>query len=411
MTDASARRERARHLSEAKRHDLAERELREALALDPEDGDSHAALAWCLHELERTPAALEHARAALAAQPGNARFHQLHAALLERLGRGREALAAIGAARRLAPEDAAIHGECARINLALGNWRTALEACDRSLALQPQQGDVHGMRTMALIQLDRARESEAAAATALAAEPDALVPHLAAAWAHLNAGRWREAEAGFREALRLDPGNASARSGFLASLRLALPLARLPDHVARPLAFIGILGLPALAWSVTSSSPVPSDPWLRWTAVAFTALCLLPFATLPLSDAWVCRSAVGRSLLQPDQRRSAALMTAAALGAVLLAGRALATGGLLAPALAVALLAVPISFSTHPANVDHRRIVGLMMPVFIAGAALVLAVHGGAVAWPAHATTICYLWAVVAWLLLAPNLFSLRSTA
>jgi Flp pilus assembly protein TadD len=65
----NAHRERARQLIELKKFDLAEQELRAALALEPNDASSHAALASCLLERKAIFQALSEAETAVGLEP------------------------------------------------------------------------------------------------------------------------------------------------------------------------------------------------------------------------------------------------------------------------------------------------------------------------------------------------------
>ena len=59
--------------------------------------------------------------------------------------------------------------------------------------------------------------------------------------------------------------------------------------------------------------------------------------------------------------------------------------------------------NTVPTPAMHN---GDFSALLAGGAALVLAVYGGLIPWPARQTSAWYLWAVIAWMFLAPSLLA-----
>ena len=74
--------ERAVLLYQQSRHDLAEAELRQALAHDPQDAYAHALLALCLAAREKFDAAIAEARQAIHLAPDFPFAHYAHARVL-----------------------------------------------------------------------------------------------------------------------------------------------------------------------------------------------------------------------------------------------------------------------------------------------------------------------------------------
>src|SRR5258708_19244428 len=66
---------RAQLLLQQGRYEMAEQDLRQALAIDPEDGRVHALLAICLPESKRFDEALESGRKAVGLAPDNSFCH------------------------------------------------------------------------------------------------------------------------------------------------------------------------------------------------------------------------------------------------------------------------------------------------------------------------------------------------
>src|SRR4029077_11267359 len=85
--------QRGRLLFQQSRYDLAEAELRQALAEDPNDAYAHALLAMCLAEREEFPDATAEARQAIHLEPDSPFTHYVLAQVLHDRHHNAEALA------------------------------------------------------------------------------------------------------------------------------------------------------------------------------------------------------------------------------------------------------------------------------------------------------------------------------
>lgn len=210
--------EAGRQLILARRPEMAERELRGWLAMNPEDPFGHAMLAWCLAQLERKDEAVQAAGEAVRLAPDWAYVHGVMGEVCLNVGRQRQAEEAARTALALDPNDAGYYAilAAALLNQPL-RFKTgaALRAAEAGLAVDPDDADCARLRTQALLRLGRRREARQAAAYALKTAPDASEAHAAAGWVELAAGGDRaRSRAHLREALRMDPENRDAARGL-----------------------------------------------------------------------------------------------------------------------------------------------------------------------------------------------------
>ena len=224
---------RAQLLLQQGRYELAEKELRQALATDPEDEMSHALLAICLPELKQFAEAVESGKRAVGLSPDNSFCHYAlalawfrhddHASnkltLFSVRKEYKAAETAIQEAIRLDPYEAHYFSLLASIKLARRDWQGALTAAEQGLQIDPQDVTCTNCRATALVKLGRQEEAGETLETALAEDPEDSHTHANRGWALLHAGKPKEALEHFKEALRIDPTNAWAQAGIVEALK------------------------------------------------------------------------------------------------------------------------------------------------------------------------------------------------
>ena len=215
----SVNRERAFVLFDQHRYELAERELRQALAQDPGDPTAHALLALCLSEQERFAEAEAQARSAVGRGPDLGLVHYALARVLYDRNRMDEAATAVEEAIRHEPEEAPYFSLLAAIHHDERRWKKSLEAADQALALDPEHPGALNLRAMVLRKLGRDREAADTIEGALARDPESAVTHANQGWGTLQRGNPAGALESFREALRLDPTLETARLGVIEALK------------------------------------------------------------------------------------------------------------------------------------------------------------------------------------------------
>ena len=211
--------ERALLLFQQSRHEMAEGELRQALAADPQDAYAHALLALCLAHREKFSEATDEARQAIHLAPDFSFAHYAHASVLDDRNRFAGALTAINEAIRLDPEDADYHALLGSIHFQERRWADALSAAEQGLQFNPEHVGCTNLRAMAMVKLGRKGDAGRTIDSALAKNPDNALTHANQGWTLLEHGDSKKAAEHFREALRLDPQNEWARQGIIESLK------------------------------------------------------------------------------------------------------------------------------------------------------------------------------------------------
>lgn len=211
--------QRAALLLDQSRFDLAEAEVRQALAAEPQDAWAHAMLALCLVQRRQYQAATDEAHQAIHLAPDFPFAHYTLANILNERDRPHEAVAALSEAIRLNPSDADYLALLAQIRLGQKRWSESLEASERGLQLDSENVSCTNLRAIALVKLGRRKEAGLTIDAALARDPSNPTTHANQGWTLLESGEAAKALDHFREALRLDPENEWARRGIVEALK------------------------------------------------------------------------------------------------------------------------------------------------------------------------------------------------
>lgn len=363
---------RGQLLLERSRPDLAEPELRGALAADPDDWLGHALLAICLRDMERLPEATSEAESAIRLAPDLAFSHYAMATILHARERLDEAARAIDEALRLDPQDADYYARLAAIRLDQRRWQDALDAAERGLQTEPEHVGCNNLRAMALVQLGRRDEAGVTIAGALARDPANAVTHANQGWTLLHAGDYLGASNHFREALRLDPNSAWARDGIVEALkarnpiyavllRYSLWMSRLSGRAQWAVILVGFFGYRFLA-GIERTTPSLSVVLLP-LMIAYVIFALLTWIGDPVFTLLLRLDPFGRLAVTEEQRRTSTWVGAALLGGLLSLVLVFTLSGLssgLLAGLSVAALSVPLSAIPRiPSGWPRRTMIGL----------------------------------------------------
>ncbi len=210
--------ERARILIDQSRHDLAERELLNELAIEPDCPYSHAIYALCLAKRKDYERPMEEAETAVRLAPYLAYTHVVMANVLCDRDLIDEAHTAITEAIRLDPENPHHYALSAHIYNRQQSWQEALEATDVGLRLNAEDAGCRNVRAFTLMKLGRHQEADAILNATLAKNPEDAVALASRGWALLERKQPARATMPFREALRLDPHDEWARAGLLQAV-------------------------------------------------------------------------------------------------------------------------------------------------------------------------------------------------
>lgn len=301
--------DRALLLYQQSRYDLAEQELRQALADEPSNARTHALLALCLSDRKDHAVATREAEEAIHLGPDVPFSYYALAYTLYHRNRLPEAEAAIAQALELAPWEADYHSLLASIRFEQRRWSDALEAAERGLELDAEHAGCTNLRAMALVKLGRRTEAGDALGHALRRDPDDALTHANQGWTLLEQGQPEKALEHFREALRLEPTLEWAREGIVTALkakhwlyrqmlRYFLWMRRLSGR-AQWGVIIGLL----IAQQVLTSSAIPPAlaPFaeiLFWGLIVFV---VLTWTADPLFNLLLRLNRFGRLALSPQQ--------------------------------------------------------------------------------------------------------------
>jgi tetratricopeptide (TPR) repeat protein len=336
------------------RPDLAERELRQALAVDPNDPYAHALLAVTLRELERLPEATTEAQTAIHLAPDDPLPHYALATVLHARDRIDEALTAIEEAIRLSPDRADYYARLSAIRLDQRRWADALSAAERGLEIDPEHVACNNLRAMALVQMGRRTEAGVTIATTLARDPDNSVTHANQGWTLLHAGDATGASTHFREALRLDPTSAWAREGIVEALKARNPIyavllrytlwmARLSNRGQWIVVLVGFFGYRFLAGILRTNPSLA--PVIVPLMVAYGLFALMTWIGDPVFTLLLRLDSFGRHAVTEEQ-----IARSNWVGLALLAG-------------AIGFVAVFITAGVSEALVAGLALAGLSIPL------------------------------------------------
>ena len=210
---------RARQLIQQHRWDLAEKDLRLALAEHPDDSYALALLALCLNEREEYAEARRIAKQAILFDPETPFTHYVLAATLHAQNHFAEAETAIREALRLDSFNPQYHAMLAQIAFAQRRWQPALDAANDGIAIDPEDDDCVNLRALAMVKLGLKQDAHAEIRSALERDPENAYTHANLGWTLLEKGESQKAMEHFREALRIDPESEWARHGIVEAMK------------------------------------------------------------------------------------------------------------------------------------------------------------------------------------------------
>jgi tetratricopeptide (TPR) repeat protein len=302
--------QRAQLLIQQSRHELAEAELRQALAAEPQDAYSHALLGLCLAQRESFKEATAEAQQAIHLQPDLPFAHYAHARVLYKRNRYDEALVAIEEAIRLDPADSDYFALLSGIHFDEARWQEALDAAEQGLRFEPEHIGCTNLRAMAMVKLGRKTQAGETIRTALSKNPESALTHANQGWTLLEQGDPKKAAEHFREALRLDPENEWARRGMVEALKarnivyaLILKYFLWMSHFSRRGQWGIILGgyFGARLLGIISAERPELAPWLLPLRILYVCFALMTWMAAPFFNLLLRLNRFGRLVLSREQ--------------------------------------------------------------------------------------------------------------
>ncbi|WP_158581418.1 tetratricopeptide repeat protein [Actinomadura spongiicola] len=349
--------ERALLLLDLRRPADAEREVRKALAGDPDNVDLHLILARALSRRGDTTGALDAVNHAIGLNPGFWYGHWVAGDVLSHAAREREALVAFHNALACDAEKPLIYEGIARGHYVLGEWRQTVQAAERGLRLEPDDLFLHEIIGCAFSKLgDHARACEHAA-RALRIDPESASAHRTYGMVARDAGDREAAIEAFREAMRLAEDPRYAADLLVHATRSRNPLHSLDGALWR----VRLLPRRRLVWWLLA---LPFAPWFLFMALVTLGFWVNAVA-LAVTTLWMRRDPLLRRLLHDDEVRSARIALGALGGGAVLLGTsaALWSPTLLPSGIAVLALVVPVQEAGGLTRPGHRlflRVAGLL---------------------------------------------------
>ena len=302
--------ERAFVLLQQSRYELAEKELRQVLADDPNSAMAHGVLAICLAERKKYAEALQASEQAIGLAPEDGFVFYANSIVLEKRNRYPEAHAAIEEAIAIQPDRTEFFAQLSQLHLHQRRWKDALEAADRGLALDPEDVQCTNLRAISLVKLGKTTDAGTVIKTALKRNPEDEVTHANMGWALLEQRQPNKAMEHFREALRLNPELEWARLGIVEAMKARYLIYRLMLSF-----FLWMMKLSRNAqWGVLIGGYVgfrtlvhwqQNNPeWTLWLIpliVTYVAFALMTWIASPLFNLALRLNRFGRLALSREQ--------------------------------------------------------------------------------------------------------------
>jgi tetratricopeptide (TPR) repeat protein len=297
-------------LVEQSRYELAEQELRQSLADEPDDATAHALLAICLTHLKQHGQGMREAELAIGFDPEEPFVYYAKSVVETARNCFSDAEESIHQAIGRNPYSTEFFAQLARIHLEQDHWSAALEAADRGLQLDPEDVECTNLRAISLVRLGRRAEAGEAIQTALKRNPEDANSHANMGWSVLEDGKPKESLEHFRESLRLDPENEWARTGIVEAMKARylvyrvvlgwfvwmMGLSARTQWVVLIGAFFGYLTLLSFA-----DQHPQLLPWLMPLLIAYAAFALMTWVASPLLNLTLRLNRFGRYALTQDQ--------------------------------------------------------------------------------------------------------------
>jgi tetratricopeptide (TPR) repeat protein len=343
---------RAELLYDQGRYEMAQQELEQVLASDPDDVMAHALMALCFVEQKAYQKAGEEADRAIHLGPDDPFTHYVKARICLERNRSKEAFESIRQAIAFNPYAAEFHALLSAAHYGQSQWKEALVAAEKGLELEADHIQAANLRAMSLVKLGRREEAGETLDATLAKNPENSYSHTAYGWTHMEESKPQEALEHFREALRLDPENEAARSGIVEALKARNPIyslflkyvlamAKLPAKVQLGIV-IGAVLLMNFLGGLERRNP-EWGPWILPIQMTYLGFVLITWTAIPFFNLLLRFNPIGRTALTEGQTREANFIGGLVIVCGLCLAAYLVVGG---PYLYFALICMLLVFPT-----------------------------------------------------------------
>lgn len=359
--------ERGRLLLEQRRLADAERELKQALAQDPQDAIALMLLAEVYIQSHRFAEALEYSQQAVHLEPEvPSLYFTLSRAYLYNKN-PQKAREAVAEGKRLNPLDSHLYLVAAHIAYYEDKWQEALQEAERGLLFDAENVQLINMRAQALIKLNRRGEAGETIDYALKNDPEDAFSHANKGWILIEKHQYKAAVESFREALRLDPDNNFARNGLKEAIKAQNPLyalilryflwsAKLSARGQWYLV-IGTYILYRVLIGLSNAFPV-LQPFLYPFIAFYIIFAFSSWIAKPVSNLFLRLHPMGKRALTPDEVKGSNYAGILAAGAIICLIIYLFTNieNIMLLAVVLGLLLIPVSgtFNMEPESQSRR---------------------------------------------------------
>lgn len=293
--------ERSRLLIRQGRYQQAEEEIRNALAIDPEDVEAITLFAYSQFYQGRLQAAIDWATKAAGRIEGYYWPYYIIAESNRRLNRDKKAMEAVRAGLAADPHAACFYGVKSLIQFENAQRKAAIKTVNEGLQLNPLEPQLLKLKTLHLYRHSKTDEAIATLHTLLKEEPNMFEVHGLKGWLALEKNQFDLAETAFRESLRLNPLSATGHKGLVLALagrkwwlrsvlRFECWLHREPNSYLG-LGFLYVVLLMVFLWSFS---------WFKWSLLigsVIIALICFPIFTKAIAACYVRTLPDGKNIL------------------------------------------------------------------------------------------------------------------
>lgn len=389
--------ERGRFLLEQHRLAEAEREFKQALALDPHDAIALMLLAEVCIQDNRYAEALQFSQQAVSLEPAIASLYFTLSRAYLYNKQPKKAREAVKEGQRLNPLDGHLFLVGAHIAYYEDKWQEALEEAEKGLMFDAENVQLINMRAQALIKLNRRTEAGETIDYALQNDPEDAYSHANKGWILVEKRKYKEAVESFREALRLSPDNDFARTGLKEAIKAQNPAyalilryflwsAKLSQQ-GQWLFIIGMYILYRVVLGLSRAYPT-LQPFLFPFIAAYIIFAFSSWIAKPISNLFLRLHPMGKHALTADEVKGSNFAGALAAAAITCFIISIITGSeafnYLFIILGVMLIPVSGAFNTEPHS-KARQMLSIyagvlgalgLIPIFVTGADFLLIPFG-----------------------------------
>ena len=368
--------DRADILFQRGRLDLAEREVARALAEEPESAYAHTLMGVIQWRADRDKEAERSLREAVRLAPDDPQPMRVLGLMYVSQGRLAEAKALAASVMEADPLEPHNHLLNARVLALGGQGEEALGAVHCGLALNPDDEELLKFKTHLHTVMGQRDQAASSAARAVTRNPESADAHAMKGLTLMHAGQVREAHSHFIEALRLEPGHGMASQGLVETIKARNPVYRVMLAVflwmgrlgGRTLMFliVGAFLLAQVMRQVGNTNPAVAA-WVTPVLVIYGLFVMMTWVSQPLFDLMLRLHPVGWHALGSRRRRASTAFGLLLLPVIPLLVVWAVTGSDLGwiGGLYFALIAIAVASTLNQNDPRQRRIMAIAAMIFL----------------------------------------------